>query len=72
MRATRQRSEEILQVASAVDDSDDFYGFDSAFVGVGVGFVENEVWPMHEQTCGRTDVGTPWAEARLIDEHFSL
>lgn len=64
--------QEAFQVSPAVDNSDDFDFLDGTFVGVGVGFIEDEVGAFDENAGGWSDVPASDAEAGMLREEGDL
>jgi len=63
-------SEEMLQVAPSIDDSDDFDFTHRPVVGVRVDFVKNQVRPFDENAGRRRNVWSALKEPRISSQHF--
>lgn len=68
----RTGSEEVFQVSPSIDDSDDLDGADRTLVGVGVGFVEDEIRVFDEDAHGRANVRSALTKAWIAREHLDI
>jgi hypothetical protein len=48
------------------------YGFDIAYVAVGMGLIEDKIRPLDEDACGRANVRTAHTKPRKIGKRFDL
>ena len=59
-------SEQLGQIAAAVDDADNFHGLDRPLVRVGVRFIEYQKMPFDQQPGAFGNVGTARAKPGMV------